>query len=163
MATRWRSCRPLVVGDVEADVRLLTGPFDAAAEIDRFMAANADAGGIATFIGKVRPTGGVEALELSHYEPLTLPGMAALAQEVQGRWEVTGLAILHRSGVMLPGDAIVLVAAAARHRRDAIAAVDFAMDHLKGDSWFWKREKREGDWHWIEPREQDFTDLKRWQ
>lgn len=145
-----------------ADVRLLTGPFDAAAEIDRFLAVNGDAGGIASFIGRVRPGGGVEALELSHYEPLTLPGMLALAIEVEARWQVTGLAIVHRSGVMLPGEAIVLVAAAAHHRREAIEAVDFAMDHLKGDSWFWKRERAGGQWRWIEPREQDHADLARW-
>ncbi|MCB2049368.1 MAG: molybdenum cofactor biosynthesis protein MoaE, partial [Novosphingobium sp.] len=124
---------------MEADVRLLTVPFDALAEIDGFAAANDDAGGIASFIGKVRPSGGVEALELSHYEPLTLPGMQGLANEIVGRWQVTGLMIVHRTGVMLPGDAIVLVVAAAKHRRDAIEAVDFAMDHLKSDSWFWKR------------------------
>ncbi len=56
-----------------ADVRLLDVPFDPAAETDRFAAAHPDAGGIATFIGKVRPTGGVLALKLSHYAPLTLP------------------------------------------------------------------------------------------
>lgn len=148
---------------MDADVRLVTGPFDAAAEIERFLAGNADAGGIASFIGKVRPGGGVEALELSHYEPLTLPGMEALAAEVETRWQVTGLLIVHRSGVMLPGEAIVLVAAAAHHRREAIEAVDFAMDHLKGDSWFWKREKRVDGWHWIEPRDRDFSDLARWE
>jgi molybdopterin synthase catalytic subunit len=148
---------------VAADVRLLTGPLDAAGEIGRFVAAHGDAGGIASFIGKVRPTGGVEALELSHYEPLTLPGMQALARDIVARWQVTGLAMLHRSGLMLPGEAIVLVAAASRHRRDAIEAVDFAMDHLKSTSWFWKREKRADGWHWIEPREQDLVDLARWQ
>lgn len=147
---------------METDVRLLTAPFDSAAEIERFVEANDDAGGIASFIGKVRPTGGVEALELSHYEPLTLPGMQGLANEIAGRWEVTGLMVVHRTGVMLPRDAIVLVAAAARHRREAIEAVDFAMDHLKSDSWFWKREKRADGWHWIEPREQDHSDLARW-
>ena len=146
-----------------ADVRLLTGPFDAAAEIDRFVAANSDAGGVASFIGKVRPGGGVEALELSHYEPLTLAGMQALARDIEARWQVTGLAMIHRTGVMLPGEAIVLVAAAAHHRREAIESVDFAMDHLKGDSWLWKREKRAGEWHWIEPRDRDFSDLARWQ
>ena len=149
-------------GDRTADVRLLDAPFDPGAEIDRFASLHADAGGIATFIGKVRPTGGVEALELSHYGPLTLPGMESLAHEVESRWQVMGLAILHRTGRMLPGESIVLVAAASRHRRDAIEAVDFAMDHLKSDSWFWKREKRADGWHWIEPREQDFADLNRW-
>jgi len=56
----------------------------------------------------------------------------------------------------------VLVAAASRHRRDAFAAADFAMDHLKSDSWFWKREKVAGEWRWVEPREQDHADLARW-
>ena len=42
------------------------------------------------------------------------------------------------------------------------AAADFAMDHLKSDSWFWKREKRGGEWHWIEPRADDYSDLSRW-
>jgi molybdopterin synthase catalytic subunit len=36
------------------------------------------------------------------------------------------------------------------------------MDHLKSDSWFWKRERRAGEWHWIEPRQQDHADLARW-
>jgi len=72
---------------------------------------------------------------------MTLPGMAALAAATEARWSLDGLLILHRYGVMHPGDPIVVVAAAARHRRDAFAAADFAMDHLKSQSWFWKREK----------------------
>jgi molybdopterin synthase catalytic subunit len=65
--------------------------------------------------------------------------------------------------MMRPGEPIVCVSAAALHRRDAIDAVDFCMDHLKSAAWFWKREKRGGQWHWIEPREQDRSDLARWQ
>ncbi len=144
------------------DVRLLTAPFDPNAEVDPFAGAHPDAGGIASFVGKVRPTGGVEALELSHYEPLTLPGMDALADEVLGRFDLMGLLVLHRVGVLHPGEPIVMVSACARHRRAAIEAVDFAMDHLKSDAWFWKREKRADGWHWIEPREQDHEDLARW-
>jgi molybdopterin synthase catalytic subunit len=63
---------------------------------------------------------------------------------------------------MRPGEPIVLVAAAARHRRAAIQAVDFAMDHLKSVAWFWKREKRNGEWRWIDPRPEDLADLARW-
>jgi molybdopterin synthase catalytic subunit len=149
------------------DVRLLTGPFDPAEELAAFTAACPDAGGIVSFLGQVRAAEGggqgVEALELRHYGPLTLPAMQDLGARVAGRWDLDGLLILHRSGTMLPGDPIVLVAAAARHRRDAFAAADFAMDHLKSESWFWKREKTGGTWRWIEPREQDFEDIARWQ
>ena len=89
-------------------------------------------------------------------------------QEVKGLaanrtwWSVMGLLVLHRTGLLHPGEPIVAVSAAARHRRDALIAVDFIMDHLKGKSWFWKREKSGGAWHWIEPREADFADLDRW-
>lgn len=145
-----------------ADVRLLTGPFDAAAELRAFTTAHAGAGGIASFLGQVRGGEGIEALELRHYEPLTLPGMERLAHTAATRWGLDGMLLIHRSGVMHPGDPIVLVAAAARHRRDAFAAAEFAMDHLKSESWFWKRECAAGQWRWIEPRDVDFEDLKRW-
>ncbi len=129
-----------------ADVRLLSGSFDAAAEMAAFASAHAAAGGIASFLGQVRAgtsdSGEVEALELRHYAPLTLPAMEVLAAQAMARWSLAGLLMIHRSGMMLPGEPIVLVAAAARHRRDAFAACEFAMDHLKSESWFWKRERR---------------------
>ncbi|NJO34280.1 MAG: molybdenum cofactor biosynthesis protein MoaE [Rhodospirillales bacterium] len=143
-------------------VRLALEPFDPNIELAAFNSCHSFAGGIVSFLGKVRPEEGVEALELRHYEPLTLPGMDSLATAVLARWELDGLLIIHRAGVMAPRDPIVLVAAASRHRRDAFAAADFAMDHLKSDSWFWKREKAGGLWRWIEPRDQDHADLARW-
>ena len=144
------------------DVRLLDGALAPEAALAAFAAAHPAAGGIASFVGKVRPDDGVEALELSHYAPLTLPGMEALADAALGRWALDGILLHHRVGEMLPGEPIVLVAAAARHRRDAFEAADFAMDHLKSDAWFWKREKRGGAWRWIEPRAQDHADRTRW-
>lgn len=145
-----------------ADVRLLAAPFDPAAEFAAFAAAQEAAGGVVSFLGQVRAGGGVETLELRHYEPLTLPGMRALAGDALQRWPLDGLLVIHRSGLMLPGEPIVLVVAAARHRRDAFAAAEFAMDHLKSESWFWKREKAGGVWNWIEPRPVDFEDARRW-
>ncbi|OYW44179.1 MAG: molybdopterin converting factor [Sphingomonadales bacterium 12-68-11] len=144
------------------DVRLLEAPFDPEAAVAAFAAVHPAAGGVASFVGKVRPDDGVEALELSHYERLTLAGFETLADTALARWPLDGLLILHRTGRMTPGDPIVLVAAASRHRRAALEAVDFAMDHLKSDAWLWKRELRAGTWHWIEPRSEDHTDLARW-
>lgn len=145
-----------------AEVRLLADPFDPAADTAAFSAAHEGAGGIVSFLGQVRGGEGVEALELRHYAPLTLPGMKAVAAEAEARWPLLGLLVVHRTGVLLPGAPIVLVAAAARHRRDAFAATEFAMDHLKSESWFWKREKAGGQWRWIEPRVQDYEDIRRW-
>jgi molybdopterin synthase catalytic subunit len=145
-----------------SDVRLLAAEFDPAAELTQFAALHSEAGGIASFLGQVRSGDGVDQLELRHFAPLTLPGMIELGALALSRFELDGLLILHRTGQMLPGDPIVLVAAAARHRRDAFAAADFVMDHLKSDSWFWKRECRGGVWRWIEPRAEDHADISRW-
>lgn len=145
-----------------AEVRLATAAFDPAGELAAFTAAHAAAGGVVSFLGQVRLEGEVEALELRHYEPLTLPGMRALAARAEARWSLAGVLVIHRSGLMRPSEPIVLVATAARHRRDAFAAAEFVMDHLKGDSWFWKRELAGGIWRWIEPREVDHADLARW-
>ena len=150
------------------DIRLLDQMFLPGTLIGPFTQANKGLGGVCTFVGEVRYDEGVEALELTHYEPLTLPGMHALADRAFERFTLMGLLMVHRVGQMRPGEPIVCVSAAALHRRDAIDAVDFCMDHLKSAAWFWKREKRakEGggsEWHWIEPREQDHSDLARWQ
>lgn len=153
-----------VAADV-AEVRLLGEGFSPADELAAFTAGHPEAGGIVSFLGQVRCESGpsaVEALELKHYAAMTLPGMEALAAATAKRWALDGLLIIHRYGVMHPGDPIVLVAAAARHRRDAFAAADFAMDHLKSQSWFWKREKTARGWRWIEPRPDDMRDLARW-
>ncbi len=145
------------------DVRLIDAPFEPASYVEQFTRAHPGLGGVCTFVGEVRSDDDVEALELSHYEPLTLAGMEDLADAALERFDLMGILILHRVGAMAPGEPIVCVSACARHRRDAIQAVDFAMDHLKSDAWFWKREKRGGTWSWIEPRDQDHADLARWQ
>src|SRR4051794_9761326 len=130
----WLFCHPSVGADIMrtlvepsmgSDVHLVETGFDPAAEIAAFSAAQGSAGGIASFIGQVRAGNDVEALELQHYPPLTLPSMEALAGDARERWMLEGLLIIHRTGLMVPGDPIVLVAAAARHRRDAFAATEY--------------------------------------
>lgn len=144
------------------DVRLLEQMFIPGTLIGPFTQANPGLGGVCTFVGEVRSGEGIEALELMHYEPLTLPGMIELADQAFARFELMGLLMVHRVGLLRPGEPIVCVSAAALHRRAAIDAVDFCMDHLKSAAWFWKREKRADGWHWIEPRPADYADRARW-
>ena len=145
------------------DVRLLTEMFIPGTLIGPFTQAHPGLGGVCTFVGEVRGGDGIEALELSHYEPLTLPNMEELADAALARFDLMGILMVHRIGRMFPGEPIVCVSAAARHRRGAIDAVDFCMDHLKSAAWFWKRELKAGQWSWIEPRADDYADLARWE
>ena len=144
------------------DIRLAQIALDVAGELAGFMGQHPAAGAIVSFTGQVRGGEGVEALELTQYAPLTLPGMAALGADAAARWPLAGLLIVHRIGELAPGAPIVLVAAAARHRRAAFDAADFVMDHLKSAAWLWKREKANGVWRWVDPRADDHADLARW-
>jgi molybdopterin synthase catalytic subunit len=144
------------------DIRLIAEPFHPGQLIGPFTSAHPGLGGVCTFVGEVRGGGGVEALEISHYEPLTLPGMHQLADEAFARFDLMGLLMAHRVGLLRPGEPIVCVSAAATHRRAAFDAVDFTMDHLKSAAWFWKRERRDGVWNWVEPRSEDHADRARW-
>lgn len=166
MATKLLSCLRSAVArlalSTPLDVRLLDRGLSVGEALAAFNAAHGDAGGTVSFLGKVRPDGDVRALELTHYEPLTLPGMQDLARTAYTRFELEGALVWHRVGVMVPGEAIVLVAAAARHRRCAFDAADYLMDHLKSAAWLWKREKRGDGWQWVEPRDADRADLARW-
>ena len=148
--------------DSPLDVRVLDRGLSVGEALAAFNAAHPQAGGVVSFLGKVRPDGDVKALELSHYEPITLPRMRDLAETARTRFALDGALAWHRVGVMTPGETIVLVAAAARHRRSAFEAADYMMDYLKSDAWFWKRERRSDGWHWIEPREADHADRRRW-
>lgn len=144
------------------DVRLLDRRFSPAPPLAALAQACPHAGGIASYLGAVRSEG-VLALELQHYAPLTLPAMEGLAEVAITRFELDGVVVWHRTGRIRPAAPIVLAAAAARHRREALVAVDFLMDHLKCAAWLWKRELRADGWRWIEPRPEDHAALARWQ
>ncbi|MEL6790479.1 MAG: molybdenum cofactor biosynthesis protein MoaE [Pseudomonadota bacterium] len=125
----------------------------------------AGAGAIASFVGKVRDRAdgeGVTGLTLEHHPILTHRSVDVIAEAAQARWSLLGCLIAHRVGHVRAGEAIVLVAGASIHRRDAFAAVDFMMDHLKSKAYFWKKEHRASGTHWIEPRPSDAKDLRRW-
>src|SRR6476659_1761456 len=98
----WLSFPRSAAADMAADVRLLNVPFDPGAQLAEFTAAHAAAGGIVSFLGQVRSGDAVEALELRHYEPLTLPSMKALAASALERWPLQGLLAIHRTGELHP-------------------------------------------------------------
>jgi molybdopterin synthase catalytic subunit len=70
--------------------------------------------------------------------------------------------ILHRYGRLAPGDPIMMVATAARHRADAFAAAEFLMDYLKSRAPFWKKGGHDRWRDWVAARSEDEDALSRW-
>jgi molybdopterin synthase catalytic subunit len=142
-------------------IRVATAPFVPERELAAFSARRKDAGALASFVGLCREEGG--ALELDHYPGFTESEIARIAAEARTRFDLLDLLVVHRAGVIAPGEPIVLVAVLAAHRKPALAAVDYLMDYLKTDAPFWKRETGPGGARWIEPTQHDHAARAAWE
>ena len=146
-------------------IRVQTEAFDAGVLLGEFSRGRTDCGAVVSFTGLARAsTDGepVSVLELDAYPGFTETAIEAMACEARERFEVKDLMIVHRYGLIAPGEAIVFVAAAAEHRRAAFQAADFLMDKLKTQAPFWKKETGPDGERWIEPRAPDYEDAARW-
>lgn len=144
------------------DIIISSEPISPPELLAAFTAANAGAGAIASFTGLVREDTGTEILSLSHYPGFTESQIKLIADQAMCRWPLLGYAIYHRVGDMAVGEPIVFVATASAHRRAAFEACDFLMDYLKSEAPFWKQEQSRGSAQWIEPKQSDLSDKKRW-
>ena len=144
-------------------IRLTAEPFDPAAEIGAFCQGRSETGAVATFIGLARgELGQATALELEAYAGFTDAEIERFADAATDRFGLQDYLIVHRIGRIGPGEAIVLVATASAHRREAFEACDHLMDYLKSRAPFWKKEHGPSGARWVEPTTRDLTDAARW-
>jgi len=146
-------------------VRIQTGPFDAQAEADALRDGDLDVGAVVTFVGTVRDVNegaSVATLELEHYAGMTEKALDAIVDEARARFDVRRVLVVHRVGVLAPGDPIVLVAVTGAHRGAAFDACRFVMDYLKTRAPFWKKESTPQGERWVEARVADDDAAARW-
>ncbi len=151
---------------VTPTIRVQAGDFDSAREEALLTQRRRDVGAVVAFTGLCRDENGtLAALELEHYPGMAEEEILRFANEALLRWRLLGLTIIHRYGVIRPGERIVLVVAAARHRGDAFAAAEFLMDYLKTRAPFWKKERRidGSDSGWVAAKSEDDAAASRWE
>ncbi len=149
-------------------IRVQPDDFDVSTEIARLSDGRTDIGAIVTFTGTVRggandSAGAITSMTLEHYPGMTEKELARIETEANARWPLQGTTIIHRIGELNPGDNIVLVVTASRHRRAAFEAAEFLMDYLKTRATFWKKETAaDGSGDWVDARDADEAVLARW-
>jgi molybdopterin synthase catalytic subunit len=136
-----------------------------AAELADRLATDED-GGVVTFLGRTRVTPGtpapgqeaeaarhagrdVEGLEYEAFEPMALAVLGEIAHEIEARFGVRRIAIVHRTGPVPLGDTSVLVVAVAPHRDAAFGAARYAIDEIKARAPIWKAERFSDGVVWI--------------
>ncbi|SFI63745.1 molybdopterin synthase catalytic subunit MoaE [Jannaschia pohangensis] len=136
--------------------------FDLGSEAD-MLEQGPDTGAVVTFTGRVRDVaGGLRHMVIEHYPGMTERALTDMATQAATRWPLSGVTIIHRHGTLAPGQRIMMVGTASRHREAAFEAASFLMDYLKSRAPFWKKEVTGDGADWVAARDSDEDALDRW-
>ncbi len=109
-------------------------------------------GAQAYFVGTVRsPNLGrvVEYIEYEGYAPMAEKVMREAAELARAKHGELGVYVQHRTGRLTPGQVSILIGVGSPHRRAALEACDFLIEHLKVVLPVWKLEGDEDGEHWV--------------
>ena len=150
---------------MQARVSIQTADFDLGEEIQALRLGDKRVGAVCTFVGTVRDSNdglSVSTLELEHYPGMTEKAIEAMIDEACQRFELFGVRVVHRVGVLHPLDQVVLVAVTSAHRGVSFQACEFLMDYLKTQAPFWKKEQTPEGARWVDARVSDDAALAKW-
>ncbi len=128
--------------------------------------ATLDDGAVVGFLGVTRRSAGtpapgqeaeaarhagrsVEALAYEALVPMALAVMAEIADEIEARFGVARIAIVHREGDVPLGEPSVAIVTASPHRDAAFEAARYAIDETKARAPIWKAEQFSDGHVWI--------------
>ncbi|MCH7760458.1 molybdenum cofactor biosynthesis protein MoaE [candidate division TA06 bacterium] len=112
-----------------------------------------EVGAIATFSGTTRNHSEgrkVLSLEYETFEGMAEKKLREIGEEIKKQWRVKGVAIAHRIGRIEVGEASVMIAVSASHRKEAFEACRYAIDRVKTVVPIWKKEFFEDGERWVE-------------
>ena len=119
--------------------------------------ADENAGANLLFLGTTRRwTDRTETRELRYdcYQPMAEKELRSLCQQAQERWDLRGVAIIHRIGIVPPGQTSLAIAVSSPHRRESFEAGSWLIEAVKQVVPVWKQEIDEsGESTWVHPVE----------
>lgn len=124
-------------------LEIVETPIDPAALI---AAVRTDAcGAVVTFLGVVRETSSedprpVQRIRYEAYAALAVPQLREIADAARARFGPLEIAIVHRTGELVLGEASIAIAVGAPHRGLAFDACEYAIDAVKARAAVWKQE-----------------------
>lgn len=137
----------------EGMVRIQEGNFSLDEEIERVKKSSKRIGGIAVFLGTARDLSkgkDISGLSFEHYPVMADRKLNEIRERAIKEFGVIEVSIVHRTGKIGIGENIVLIVAAAEHRKEAFKACEFTIDELKRITPIWKKETTISGEEWVE-------------
>lgn len=102
-----------------------------------------ECGGLALFAGTVRNHQhgkAVQSLKYTSYKPLAEKMVRQIEQEIEQKYGVPYVRVVHRIGHLNIGEVAIYAVARSDHRREAFAACEEAVERVKHEVPVWKEE-----------------------
>jgi molybdopterin synthase catalytic subunit len=91
----------------------------------------------------------VESIFYDAYRPMAEKEIEAILREVQAQFPDVALAIVHRLGHLIVGDASIAIVASSPHRAESFAACRLVIDRIKETVPIWKKERGPDGEEWV--------------
>lgn len=134
-------------------VRIIDEDFSVDAEIKKVKSVSKRIGGIVTFLGTARDFSRgkeIKKLVFEDYSDMAIEKLKELRERALEKFDIIEVSMLHRTGEIEVGENIVLIIAAAEHRKDAFSACTWLIDELKKVVPIWKKEVTTEGEIWVE-------------
>ncbi|SDI32376.1 molybdenum cofactor biosynthesis protein MoaE [Chryseobacterium jejuense] len=116
------------------------------------LAQDLSSGGIATFIGTVRnitQNKPVVRLEYECYQSMATKEIKKIVDQAIEMFSVRNIVVHHRTGILFPGDAAVIIVVSDGHRDAVFDACRYVIDTIKQTVPIWKKEIFEDGEEWV--------------
>jgi len=91
----------------------------------------------------------VESIFYDAYRPMAEKEIDAIVRDVEAAYPEAAIAVVHRLGHLVVGDASIAIVAASPHRAEAFAASRMLIDRIKETVPIWKKERGPDGEEWV--------------
>jgi molybdopterin synthase catalytic subunit len=122
-------------------VAIQSDPIDEA-RLNKERTVSRGVGAVICFVGVVREQEGsanISAIDYEAFQKMAEHQFAKIFDEVEKRWPIESVRLVHRIGVVAVNEPSLWVEVAAPHRGEAFAAAQYLIDEMKKVVPIWKR------------------------
>ena len=121
--------------------------------LNSFASKNKDSGAVISFLGKVRPSRDkkkIKSMDIEIYEEMAFYQTKLAIKNLLKKFKIHDYLIMHRYGNLRPGENIIFVIVASRHRKEGFIFIQEILLYFKKKITFWKKENYAHDSKWLD-------------
>ena len=120
-----------------------TGELNVEKVLESFTSKNLNSGAVISFLGKVRPSRNkkkIKSMDIEIYEEMALYQTKIAIRNLLKKFKIHDYLIMHRYGNLKPGEIIIFVVVASKHRKEGFTFIQNIVLYFKKKITFWKKE-----------------------